>query len=195
MYKQIRRGGFIVENYTLKENYILRGWRKLPFVAVNTTNGEPIFFQREDFETLSLCNGEFDFGLPAIKAILSTNLDNLLKKGIIESGKRKLSPFQEYKNYDCKYLKDVQWSITSRCNYKCRHCFESAPSKTKAKDLSTDECIKIIDDMASCGVSGVSITGGEPLVRKDFLELVDALVERHILLNNIFTNGSLLTPK
>ena len=45
---------------------------------------------------------------------------------------------------------------------------------------STAQLLQIVDQLAECGVGYVSITGGEPLIREDFWQVVDALCERDI---------------
>ena len=57
---------------------------------------------------------------------------------------------------------------------------------------SHEEIMNIADQLAECGVFNVSVTGGEPLIRKDFLEIVDALTKREIGLTTIYTNGWLI---
>ena len=68
-------------------------------------------------------------------------------------------------------------SITGRCNYRCKHCYLSAPS-AKLGELPHETMLEIIEQLAACGVQQVSLTGGEPLVRGDWWQLVDALT-RH----------------
>lgn len=82
--------------------------------------------------------------------------------------KEGISKEQKYKKYDSRFIKKVHWSMTGRCNYKCRHCLISAPH-AKLGELSHDECMKIIRELASCGIRQLSVTGGEPLARADFL--------------------------
>jgi radical SAM protein with 4Fe4S-binding SPASM domain len=52
--------------------------------------------------------------------------------------------------------------------------------------------MKIIDGLGECGVLRCSITGGEPLIRPDFWEIVDALIKNDILISTVYTNGFLL---
>jgi radical SAM protein with 4Fe4S-binding SPASM domain len=58
-----------------------------------------------------------------------------------------------------------------------------------------EEIMRVVDQMAECGIFQVGITGGEPLIREDFLEIVDALNEREIGINVIYTNGWLVDEK
>ena len=91
-------------------------------------------------------------------------------------------------------LRLVHWAITGRCNYRCRHCFMSAP-EAQFGELSYEQILRIVQELADCGVEIVSLTGGEPLVRRDFLEIVDALCERNIRIAGILSNGALVSKE
>ena len=69
----------------------------------------------------------------------------------------------------------VCWRITSECNRKCPFCF-----RPERKSLSTDEIYKIVDNLAIYGVKGIGITGGEPLIRKDFVKILKYIWEKDI---------------
>jgi len=64
----------------------------------------------------------------------------------------------------------VVWNVTSRCNLKCMHCYAATDGGVQA-DLSTDEALALIDDLAAFGVPVLLFSGGEPLVRPDILTL------------------------
>ena len=98
---------------------------------------------------------------------------------------------QKYRKYPNPYFECVHWAVTGRCNYRCRHCYMSAGSR-RLPQITHEEALYIIDQIASCGIGKVNLTGGEPLVRPDFLDLVDVLLARGILINRIITNGSLI---
>ena len=59
-------------------------------------------------------------------------------------------------------------------------------------ELSTEEALNMIDQMAECGVLRVDITGGEPLVRPDFWQLIDRILSYKMVIRQIYTNGWLL---
>lgn len=73
------------------------------------------------------------------------------------------------------YPEIVCWRITSKCNRKCPFCFR--PNRT---DLSIENIYKIIDNLAVCGVKGIGITGGEPLLRKDIIKILEHIWKRGI---------------
>ncbi len=105
-----------------------------------------------------------------------------------------IAPEQEYYCYPSRYIRAAHWSITGRCNYRCKHCYMSAPN-AKYGELSHEKVMDIARQLIACGVEEISLTGGEPLLRKDFLELVDVLTEGGIKITTIYSNGKLVTDK
>jgi radical SAM protein with 4Fe4S-binding SPASM domain len=85
----------------------------------------------------------------------------------------------------------VQWALTERCNYHCRHCYVHGQQDSPA-ELSREEMLALADLLVDAGVRKVSFTGGEPLLRRDFLEIAERLSKRGVTLVQIATNGSLI---
>ncbi|NHW23246.1 MAG: radical SAM protein [Archaeoglobales archaeon] len=106
-------------------------------------------------------------------------------KGIAEFGVRKPfvpgAPFQ------------VVWDITYACNLKCRHCYATA-GKRLEDELTTDEALETIDNLARLGVTIIAFSGGEPLVRKDIFQLTSYAAEKGIYVA-IATNGTLISEE
>jgi radical SAM protein with 4Fe4S-binding SPASM domain len=152
------------------------------------------FLDRDTFELLRYCDGEI--GLEHIPARLHPLVGKLAEGGIIREGAPgdKLDEWQEYHRYASRFTRIAHWSITGMCNYRCRHCFMSAPD-AKYGQLSTEKCLDIADQIAGCGIRRVSITGGEPLVRKDFWAIIDRLLAHRIRIITIYSNGKLVTPE
>lgn len=69
------------------------------------------------------------------------------------------------------------WEITLACNLACIHCGSRA-GKARKDELSTQEALNVIDQLAECGVTEVTLIGGEAFVRKDWLQLVRAIVQQ-----------------
>lgn len=84
--------------------------------------------------------------------------------------------------------------LTYQCNHRCFFC--SCPweyvSKYKDKELTTEEWKKVIDTLVEHGVSQVTITGGEPLLRQDLQELIRYIKYKKLKVN-LITNGKALT--
>jgi radical SAM protein with 4Fe4S-binding SPASM domain len=86
---------------------------------------------------------------------------------------------------------------TARCNLDCRHCYINVPAGDKAakkQELGVDEIGRIGAEAAARGAVWCLITGGEPLLRKDFFDLYQALLSKGLLLS-LFTNATLVTDE
>ena len=78
-----------------------------------------------------------------------------------------------YDRYQRK-IEYVRISLTDRCNLRCRYCMpENGVEKLRHEDiLRFDEIVRIVRALASLGVRKVRLTGGEPLIRRNVVELV-----------------------
>src|SRR5687767_12378943 len=74
----------------------------------------------------------------------------------------------------------VSWNLTYRCNLACEHCYLDAGPKPQVtteefadrSELTTGECFRVVDDLAAFAPEALTIlTGGEPLLRRDILEI------------------------
>ncbi|MDR1088665.1 MAG: radical SAM protein [Coriobacteriales bacterium] len=179
--------------YRLNEQLALRGWEDKPFAVQNLKSGQVFSLHEDAFRALQFCNGVMDMDSVLIpggyRKLTRAFAEQKLVDACAES--RPLLPIQEYHSFPCYYIDSAHWSITGACNMSCRHCFLSAP-QAKFGELSHDACKSIIRQLGEAGVPTVSLTGGEPLVRGDFLELVDALTEQGIRVAQIYTNGLLV---
>ncbi len=94
-----------------------------------------------------------------------------------------------------KYLKapDITLRVTEKCNLRCIHCFADSGSST-VNELETDEIKGIIDWAARNGSFRLGITGGEPTLREDILEIIGYARERN-LWTIMVTNGFSLTEE
>ena len=66
----------------------------------------------------------------------------------------------------------VWWDVTNACNLKCKQCYSSSHLRDP-DELTTEEAIDVLNQLASIGVFFVYFLGGEPLMRKDFFTLLD----------------------
>ena len=80
----------------------------------------------------------------------------------------------------------ISWNLTYRCNLACEHCYLDAgprpmvgsESFADRSELGTEECFKVIDEIAAFAPECLTIlTGGEPLLRRDILEIVRRAAE------------------
>ena len=179
--------------YVLKEGYSLRGWKGLPFGLRYPNPRYNDFFDKESYRIVYALDGQHYIAEDTLTDKQRMLLDRLIKAGIAipSDGNRQISPDQEYKSYPGMYKNSVTWSITGRCNYQCRHCFMSAPDY-RGRDLNLDECRHILDELVSCGIRIISLTGGEPLIHPDFYEILDEIKLRELNLEVLYSNGKLV---
>lgn len=85
----------------------------------------------------------------------------------------------------------VIWNICMHCNMQCPHCYAAAVAKPVPTDLSFDEGIDLLDQLADAGIRVVIFSGGEPLLRGDVFELI-AHAKRRGISPQLSTNGVLI---
>lgn len=182
--------------YRLIPEIFLRGWNDVPYAIYNKAQKIVIPISSLEFQALSLCNGTTNIDGISILNVHKNIIKNIDKINIIDKcdTPSPISRGQKYKKYDCNYIKSAHWSITGKCNYKCRHCYLSSPH-AKFGELSYDSCIKIIEQLSDCGIMNLSITGGEPFVRNDFWKIIDTILAKEINITEIYTNGSFINNK
>jgi sulfatase maturation enzyme AslB (radical SAM superfamily) len=88
----------------------------------------------------------------------------------------------------------VVWNSTKTCNLECIHCYASAKKVKFAGEMTTEEGKAMIDDLASFNVPALLMSGGEPLVRHDILDLAEYATTKGIRIT-FSTNGILITEK
>ena len=88
----------------------------------------------------------------------------------------------------------VVWNMTRRCNLKCIHCYSNSADIDYPDELTTEEGKKLIDDLAAFGSPVILFSGGEPLIRKDLLELAQYATDKGMRAV-ISTNGTLITKE
>jgi MoaA/NifB/PqqE/SkfB family radical SAM enzyme len=88
----------------------------------------------------------------------------------------------------------VIWEITNSCNYACSYCIFSSDYQKHPDELSTTQIFETIDALKAYGFSHLKITGGEPFIRPDLLEILEHAHAQNFELD-ISTNASLITEK
>jgi radical SAM protein with 4Fe4S-binding SPASM domain len=86
--------------------------------------------------------------------------------------------------------------LTHRCNLRCAHCYINEPladEDTRQRELPAADWCRIIDEIAAQGCLWLLVTGGEPLLHPDFLDIYTYAKKKGIFLI-LFTNATLLTP-
>jgi 12,18-didecarboxysiroheme deacetylase len=86
----------------------------------------------------------------------------------------------------------VVWNVTRACNLKCVHCYAKADNQKADNELTHEEGLALLDDLARFGAPVVLFSGGEPLMRPDLTELARHAVGKGMRAV-ISTNGTLIT--
>ena len=74
---------------------------------------------------------------------------------------------------DLPFLWSIQVEITGKCNERCRHCYLPNSFKDKGIDMPIDKFKKIVDEFAEMGGLHITITGGEALLHKNLVDMLD----------------------
>ena len=180
--------------YVLRKGFELCGWKGLPFGLRYPNPHYSDFFDKEEYEVVYALDGRHDIDEDTLTDRQKKLLHRLVeyKIAVPSDGKTYLEPWQEYKSFPAMYKSGVQWSITGRCNYNCRHCFMSAPDYN-GEDLTLEQSIHILDELRSCGIRTVAVTGGEALVSRNFYPILDEIKKRDFRLETIYSNGELIS--
>lgn len=93
---------------------------------------------------------------------------------------------------DQRALVSSSIELTYRCNLHCSHCY--CPPGERDQELTTDELLRAIDDLAEMGNLFLLLTGGDPLLRPDFHTIYRRAKEQGMLVT-VFTNGVLIDDR
>ncbi len=91
------------------------------------------------------------------------------------------------------YPQNCVWEITFACNMKCIHCGTSA-GKARPDELTTDESLALIDELTELGCEMITLSGGEPLLRKDWKLLAQRIKDNGVK-PFIISNGYAVTEE
>src|SRR5690349_20709535 len=104
-------------------------------------------------------------------------------------------PLEPLKDGHGRLIGDLRVSVTDRCNFRCQYCMpaEGLPWLDREEILTFEEITRLVALFAAMGVHEVRLTGGEPLVRRDFPRLATMLAEIEQVHDlSVTTNGYLL---
>ena len=180
--------------YYLDDVCTLCGWKNLPFALVNEKSAIPRFLGKEEFSFLFSCNGKKDVELSEQSERVQKAVELLMKDGLLREAAQGEERTLIYNEYPGLYKREVQWSLTGKCNYRCRHCFQSAPEGVLGAP-TREQLFDLIAQFKKNGIRLVSLTGGEPLIRRDFFDIVDELIRSGIRISTIYSNGALITEE
>ena len=157
---------------------IYRISREFAEILVNLNNGVPVESINGDFSTFENC----------LKRLSDYNV------GFFAKEKQEFCGTNE-KNFSNRI--EMLWlNLTSKCNYKCLHCYEeSSPQVLEKEKLTIDDYSRLIHNLKSkFGITAIQLIGGEPLLKgKDFIfKLLDIIIAEHIPFIEVYTNCALI---
>jgi len=82
----------------------------------------------------------------------------------------------------------LTWELTYACNLACTHCLSSSGRRDE-RELTTDEALALIDEIAAMQIFYINIGGGEPMIRHDFFTLIERAVAKGVGVK-FSTNGT-----
>jgi Fe-coproporphyrin III synthase len=175
---------------------MLRGWSDQPMALVNWRNGDQRELKPMGFYVAESCDGQTDFDSFAFLPKHHGMLDLLIEQRIAEKCQEgnSIEPWQRHRKADNPRLTGIHWCVTGRCNLKCRHCYMEAPSGRYGQ-LPFEAMAGLVEQFERANVLEVSLTGGEPFLRRDLMDIIQLLAEKKIRLSQIFSNGLLITDQ
>jgi MoaA/NifB/PqqE/SkfB family radical SAM enzyme len=69
----------------------------------------------------------------------------------------------------------VAWEFTNKCNLNCIHCASECCIDSNKNELTTEEALDLCHQMASLGAKSLALSGGEPLLRPDWMTIANRL--------------------
>src|SRR5262245_48231504 len=82
----------------------------------------------------------------------------------------------------------LTWELTYACNLQCIHCLSSS-GRRDPRELTTAEAKRVLDELQALQVFYINIGGGEPMVRRDFFEIVEYAIDHDVGVK-FSTNGA-----
>ncbi len=177
-----------MSRYILDPGIALRSWRLVPYAYYIKGVREAKGLKKDEFELLERCDGindlwETDSG--------SAAFEKLSRMGFILPAKEgdALSEWQKPLRCDNRYFPAMNWMITGKCNYNCLHCFNAADNSPLMSEWSLEDAKTLIAQAQKCGINAFTITGGEPMLHKDFFEIAGCIYEHGMYIDELNTNG------
>lgn len=179
--------------YILNPYIALRSWRLVPYAYYIRGERNAAGLKKEEFEFLLACDGQTELPDENESAIAR----ELIEKGFIhkaESGE-KLSDWSCARMFENRYFPAMNLMITGKCNYNCIHCFNAADNAPLMSEWTMDEMNNLLDQARDCGINAFTITGGEPMLHKNFFEIIEGIYSRGMFVEELNTNGHFINKQ
>lgn len=140
-------------------------------IIFNRLNGQWIKVPKQCYDILELCNKE-GLSWSALSESLADDEDREYMKQLIKL----LDSMNCLYNDDEKIIENISFAITHRCNLKCIHCMVNAAFGQSDKEhFDTKTICAFLDKIVAANPKNITLTGGEPLLRSDFLTILGYL--------------------
>ncbi len=177
-----------MSRYILDPKIALRSWRLVPYAYYIKGVRDARGLKKDEFELLERCDG-----INEIKDAYngSAAFEKLSRMGFILPAKEGdvLSEWQKPLRCDNRYFPAINWMITGKCNYNCLHCFNAADNSPLMSEWSLEDAKTLIAQAQKCGINAFTITGGEPMLHKNFFEIAECIYEHGMYIDELNTNG------
>lgn len=170
--------------YRLNDNYALRAWKFVNHVLYHRYTADPLRVDEQTFDLLTRCDGEHELAQ-------SEALKSLTEQGVVSPCRQgeKPSEWSRFRRYEHRFVPSMNLMLTGKCNYNCLHCFNAAENAGRMSEWTYDDVIGLLDQAADCGIHGITLTGGEPMLHPRFADIVRAIHARNMVLEKLTTNG------
>jgi radical SAM protein with 4Fe4S-binding SPASM domain len=91
----------------------------------------------------------------------------------------------------------ASFELTRRCSFRCVHCYlgdQEAIRTYQHRELDTTTIIRLLDEMVEAGTLFLTLTGGDPMLRPDFIRIYEHAVRTGLLVS-VYCNGALITEE
>lgn len=126
------------------------------------------------------------------ESVLNNNTRLKEKQVLINDGGDNHSVIDFYeKLYENGYLFNLHIDVTKRCNLRCKHCYHPFEEYSYEKEMDLLTIKSLIDEAYDMGVFIVILSGGEPLLRNDILQIIEYISSKGMCID-LFTNATLM---
>ncbi len=176
--------------YKLADFAALRSWKDVEYACYlqSVPYAQPL--TRRQAEVMLQCDGEHDMEID--DTVMALTLQKIIVP--CEKGDHP-SAWSSWKKYDNKYFPKMNLMITGKCNYNCLHCFNAADNAPLMTEWTFEELCDLFDQARDCGIHALTITGGEPMVHKRFMDILREIHKRGMFVEELNTNGYYLTQE
>ncbi len=157
-------------------------------IILNRLNGQWIKISNEVFEILKSSESE-KLSMLSLLDLLADDEDRVYITQLINN----LNEMGCVNYNHEKEIDSISLAITHRCNLKCVHCMVDAKDINVGDYYSTKELKHFINKIVEVNPKNIVITGGEPMLRSDFFEIIQYLKEIYNGKISLMTNGTLFT--